>query len=87
MFVIITVLTGLHGCVETPNSVEPRYNEDLRIINSTLFYPFSVLKTNKRNIKSWDQQKLPCYRRYSYIQPLYNKGFCYIQPPYNEVPL
>ena len=75
------------GLETTPNSflgpmvcdytVEPRYNEVLGTIKLTLLYQVSHIRVEKkRNIKSWDQQNY-----------LVIRGFCYIRPLYNEVPL
>ena len=60
------------------NTVEPRYNEVLGIMKTTLLYQVShYIRVKKhRNIKRWDQQNYPVIR-----------GFCYIRPLYNEVPL
>ena len=60
------------------NTVEPHYNEDLGTMKITLLYQVShYIKVQKqRNIKSWDQQNY-----------LVIRGFCYIRPLYNEVPL
>ena len=62
-------------------TVEPCYNEVLGTMKITLLYqvahyirPFRVKK--QRNIKSWDPQNY-----------LVIRGFCYIRPLYNEVPL
>ena len=58
--------------------MEPRYNEVLGTMKIALLYQVShyirVKKT--RNIKSWDQKNY-----------LVIRGFCYIRPLYNEVPL
>ena len=60
------------------STVEPRYNEVLGTMKITLLYQVSCyLRVKKqRNIKSWDQQNY-----------LVIRGFCYIRPLYNEVPL
>ena len=59
------------------NTVEPRYNDVLGTKKITLFYQVSHIRVKKqRNIKSWDQQNY-----------LVIRGFCYIRPLYNEVPL
>ena len=60
------------------STVEPRYNEVLGAMKITLLYQVShYIRVNKqRNIKSWDQQNY-----------LVIRGFCYIRPLYNEVPL
>ena len=53
-------------------------NEDLGTMKITLLYQVScyIRVKEQRNIKSWDQQNY-----------LVIRGFCYIQPLYNEVPL
>ena len=58
--------------------VEPRYNEVLGTMTITLLYQVShyIRVKKQRNIKSWDQQNY-----------LVIRGFCYIRPLYNEVPL
>ena len=63
---------------ESINTVEPRYNEVLGTMKITLLYQVShYIRVKKlRNIKSWDQQNY-----------LVTRGFCYIRPRYNEVPL
>ena len=45
-------------------TVEP-HNEVLGTMKITLLYQGShyIRVRNQRNIKSWDQQKLPCYKR------------------------
>ena len=60
------------------NTVEPRYNEVLGTMKITLLYQVShyIRVEKQRNIKSWDQQN-----------DLVIRGFCYIRPLYNEVPL
>ena len=59
-------------------TVEPRYNEVLGTMKFTLLYQVShYIRVQKQgNIKSWDQQNY-----------LVIRGFCYIRPLYNEVPL
>ena len=59
-------------------TVEPLYNEVLGTMKITLLYQVShYIRVKKlRNIKSWDQQNY-----------LVIRGFCYIRPRYNEVPL
>ena len=59
-------------------TVEPRYNEVLGTMKITLLYQVShyIRVKQQRNIKSWDQQNY-----------LVIRGFCYIRPLYNEVPL
>ena len=60
------------------NTVEPRYNEDLGTMKITLLYQVShyIRVKKQRNIKSWDQ-----------LNNLVIRGFRYIRPVYNEVPL
>ena len=60
------------------NTVEPHYNEDLGTMKITLLYQVShYIRVKKvRNIKRWDQQNY-----------LVIRGFCYIRPLYNVVPL
>ena len=57
-------------------TVEPRYNEVLGTMKITLLYQVSHIRGKKIYIKSWDQQNY-----------LVVRGFCYIRPLYNEVPL
>ena len=59
-------------------TVEPVYNEVLGTMKITLLYQVShyIRVKKQRNIKSWDQQNY-----------LVIRGFCYIRPRYNEVPL
>ena len=59
-------------------TVEPRYNEVLGTMKITLLYQVShyIRVKKQRNIKSWDKQ-----------YHLVIRGFCYIRPLYNEVPL
>ena len=59
-------------------TVEPLYNEVLGTMKITLLYQVSryIRVKKQRNIKSWDQQNY-----------LVIRGFCYIRPLYNEVPL
>ena len=58
--------------------MEPHYNEVLGTMKITLLYQVShyIRVKRQRNIKSWDQQI-----------DLVIRGFCYIRPLYNEVPL
>ena len=58
--------------------MEPLYNEVLGTMKITLLYQVShyIRVIRQRNIKSWDQQNY-----------LVIRGFCYIRPRYNEVPL
>ena len=64
--------------VDCVNTVEPRYNEVLGTMKITLLYQVShyIGVKKQRNIKSWDPQNY-----------LVIRGFCYIRPLYNEVPL
>ena len=59
-------------------TVEPHYNEVLGTMKITLLYQVShyIRVEKQRNIKNWDQQNY-----------LVIRGFCYIRPLYNEVPL
>ena len=59
-------------------TVEPCYNEVLGTMKITLLYRVShyIRVKKQRNIKSWDQENY-----------LVLRGFCYIRPLYNEVPL
>ena len=59
-------------------TVEPRYNEVLGTMKITLLYQVShyIRVKKQRNMKSWDHQN-----------DLVIRGFCYIRPLYNEVPL
>ena len=58
--------------------MEPLYNEVLGTMKITLLYQVSryIRVKKQRNIKSLDHQN-----------DLVIRGFCYIQPLYNEVPL
>ena len=58
--------------------MEPHYNEVLGTMKITLLYQVShyIRVKKQRTIKSWDQQNY-----------LVIRGFCYIRPLYNEVPL
>ena len=60
------------------DTVEPRYNEVLGAMKITLLYQVShyIRVKKQRNIKSWDQ-----------LNYFVIRGFCYIRPLYNEVPL
>ena len=60
------------------NTVEPHYNEVLGTMKITLLYQVShAIRVKKlRDIKRWDQQNY-----------LVIRGFCYIQPLYDKVPL
>ena len=62
----------------TYDTVEPRYNEVLGTMKITLLYQIShyIRVKKQRYIKSWDQ-----------LNHLVIRGFCYIRPLYNEVPL
>ena len=59
-------------------TVETRYNEVPGTMKITLLYQVShyIRVTKQRNIESWDQ-----------VNYLVIRGFCYIRPLYNEVPL
>ena len=59
-------------------TVEPLYNEVLGTMKMTLLYQVSryIRVKKQRNIKIWEQQNY-----------LVIRGFCYIRPLYNEVPL
>ena len=63
---------------DNKNTVEPLYNKVLGTMKITLLYQVShyIRLKKQRNIKSWDQQNY-----------LVIRGFCYIRPRYNEVPL
>ena len=65
-------------CNHVKGTVEPRYNEVLGTMKITLLYQVShyIRVKKQRNIKSWDQENY-----------LVIRGFCYIRPLYNEVPL
>ena len=58
--------------------MEPSYNEVLGTMKISLLYQIShyIRVKKQRNIKSWDQQNY-----------LVIRGFCYIRPLYNKVPL
>ena len=58
--------------------MEPRYNEVLGTMKITLLYQVShyIRVKKQRTIKGWDQQNY-----------LVIRGFCYIWPLYNKVPL
>ena len=60
------------------STAEPLYNEVLGTMKITLLYQVShyIRVKKQRNIKSWDQQNY-----------LVIRGFRYIRPRYNEVPL
>ena len=59
------------------STVEPPYNEVIGTMEITLLYQISRYQGKKQgNIKSWDHQN-----------DLAIRGFCYIRPLYNEVPL
>ena len=60
------------------STVEPLYNEVLGTMKITLLYQVShyIRVKKQRNIKRWDQQNY-----------LVIRGFCYIRPRCNEVPL
>ena len=60
------------------DTVEPHYSEVLGTMKITLLYQVShyIRVKKQRNIKSWD-----------HLNHLVIRGFCYIRPLYNEVPL
>ena len=64
--------------VKKENTVKPRYNEALGTMKITLLYQVScyIRVKKQRNIKSRDQQNY-----------LVIRGFCYIRPLFNKVPL
>ena len=68
----------LYHCKKNIYTVEPRYNKVLGTMKITLLYQDShnIRVKKQRNIKSWDQENY-----------LVIRGFCYIRPLYNEVPL
>ena len=81
----LRMYVALMGCMWQPSTndnwgftVEPRYNEFIGTMEITLLYQVShyIRVKKQRNIKSWDQQNY-----------LVIRGFCYIRPLYNEVPL
>ena len=74
----ILVLPLCMNIEDIPTTVKPHYNEVLGTMKITLLYQVShyIRVKKQRNIKSWDQQNY-----------LVTKGFCYIRPLYNEVPL
>ena len=79
MLVIFYLCMVGEGCMglTIPSTVEPRYNEVLGTIKLTVLYQVSDIRgENTRNVKSWDQQNY-----------LVIRGFCYIRPLYNKVPL
>ena len=67
-----------NGCTQWQSIVEPRYDKVLGTMKITLLYQVShyIRVKKQRNLKSWDQQNY-----------LVIRGFCYIRPLYNEVPL
>ena len=76
----LVVLQAWHSTctiIHERTTVEPRYNEVLGTMKITFLYQVShYIRVKNRNIKSWDQQNY-----------LVIRGFCYIWPLYNEVPL
>ena len=78
MIFIFTKINHLIILVGKFNTVEPRYNEVLGNMKITSLYQVShyIRVKKQRTIKSWDQQN-----------DLVIRGFCYIRPLYNEVPL
>ena len=74
---LLTFSVDLSGRKHCSSTVEPLYNEVLGTMKITLLYQVSHYRVKKqRNIKCWDQQNY-----------LVIRGFCYIRPRYNEVPL
>ena len=76
---IFSTFNDISMCsISLDGTVEPRYNEVLGTMEITLLYQVShYIKVKKqRNIKRWDQQNY-----------LVIRGFCYIRPLYNKVPL
>ena len=75
--ILIVVLVWTKAWEEI--TVEPLYNEVLGTMKITLLYQVSryIRVKKQRNIKSWDQQN----------DLVIIRGFCYIRPLYNEVPL
>ena len=77
---ITTCITNTDGFIAIiiTTTVEPLYNEVLGTMKITLLYQVShyIRVKKQRNIKSWDLQNY-----------LVLRGFCYIRPRYNEVPL
>ena len=71
----LLIFFGQVGGLDNSDIVEPRYNEDLGTMKITLLYQVShYLRVKKqRNIKSWDQQNHLVVRGFSYIRPLYNE--------------
>ena len=67
------------------NTVEPRYNKDLGTMKITLLYQVShyIRVKKQRNIKSWDQQNDLVIRGFGYIRPLYNEVPLYIMYMYD----
>ena len=59
-------------------TVEPRYNEDIGTMKITLLYQVSHYIRVK---------ELKKYKELGPANDLVIRGFCYIQPLYNEVPL
>ena len=60
------------------STVGPHYNKVIGTMKIALLYPVShyIRVKTERNIKSWHQQHY-----------LVARGFCYIRPSYNRVPL
>ena len=86
MCVCVCVGGGVYKCylveyssrIIQHNTTEPRYNEVLGTIKITFLYQVShyIRVKKQRNIKRLDQQN-----------DLVIRGYCYIWPLYNEVPL
>ena len=76
----ITAVIDVHCVIWVvfKGTVKPYYNEVLGTMKITLLYQVShyIRVKKQRDIKSWDQQNY-----------LVIRGFCYIRPLYNEVPL
>ena len=70
-------------------TVEPLYNEVLGTMKITLLYQVShyIRVKKQRYIKSWDQQIYLVIRGFCYIRPRYNEVPLYISARYNESPL
>ena len=87
VYIIIFISSGymlpkkacfIQNCTFMQNTVEPRYNEVIGTMKIPLLYQVShyIRVKKQRNIKNWVQQNY-----------LVIRGFCYIRPLYNEVPL
>ena len=70
-------MMGEDNWLQYHDTVEPRYNEVLGTLKITLLYQVShYIRVKKKYIKSGDQQNY-----------LVIRGFCYIRPLNNDVPL